>query len=156
MIAIFKHIIEILNNPYLVSRIQEFLGIKLVKIENEEKSIKNDITGSFTNTKNKYGYKEMAMLDNRTCIYQQNCQFLYYFFMIITSMGNEIFYIFFLPLLMWNFDVKITYLTTMSWALSMYIGQASKDLIKMPRPATPPVIRMLFKLFVTHSIESNL
>lgn len=144
MREIFKNIFVVLNNPYLVSRIQEFFGITFIKVENDEQSTNSNNSGSYENTKDKQKYHKMPMLDNQTCIYSQNSEYIYYFFMIITSMGNEIFYIFFLPLLMWNFDDKITYLTTMSWALSMYIGQASKDLIRLPRPVTPPVIEIFY------------
>ena len=28
------------------------------------------------------------------------------------------------------------------WCLSMFVGQASKEIFQRPRPATPPVVRM--------------
>ncbi len=133
-------IFESLNDPFLVARVQSFFGLKLIKILDKS----SDIDGSKSSTKpNCY---EMSMVDkNKTCLYLRSSQFFYYFFMIMTGLGNEYFYIFFLPMLMWNFDDKLAFLTTISWAFSMYLGQASKDILKIPRPATPPVIKLEFR-----------
>jgi membrane-associated phospholipid phosphatase len=66
--------------------------------------------------------------------YKINNKFFYYFFLFITHLGNEIFYILFLPILTWNFDDTTVCLTCMSWSISMYLGQASKEIFKIPRP----------------------
>lgn len=69
-------------------------------------------------------------------------RFFYYFFNFITHFGNEIFYILFLPIMAWNYDDRVVYLTCLAWALNMYIGQASKEYFQMSRPLSPPVVRL--------------
>jgi len=140
MRTFLRLIFESLNSPHLVSSIQSFFGLKLIKIL--DKPTKSG--GSTPSTKS--NHYEMPMIDkNKTCLYSRSSELVYNFFMIMTGLGNEYFYIFFLPMLMWNFNDKLTFLTTLSWAFSMYLGQASKDIIQIPRPATPPVIKLEYR-----------
>lgn len=67
---------------------------------------------------------------------------LYYLFNFGANLGNEIFYITFFPFWLWNIDSFVGRRVCIFWALFMYLGQVTKDLLKIPRPASPPVIRM--------------
>jgi hypothetical protein len=127
-----------LNNPYLVARVQKFFGINFIKVRDLTSSEKPE-------SKPKSNHHEMPMDESHVCVYSVDIRFFYHFFMVITNLGNEIFYIFFLPVMMWNFHDKITFLTTISWAFNMYLGQATKDLIQLPRPATPPVVKLEYR-----------
>ena len=69
-------------------------------------------------------------------------RFFYYLFHFGANLGNEIFYITFYPFWIWNIDGFVGRRVCIFWALFMYCGQATKDILKIPRPAAPPVMRM--------------
>jgi len=68
--------------------------------------------------------------------------FFYYLFHIGAGLGNEMFYCCFFPYWFWNVDGYVCRRLVLTWCMIMYIGQALKDIIRLPRPASPPVIRM--------------
>lgn len=70
-------------------------------------------------------------------------------------MGNEIFYILFLPILSWMYDDRTMFCTCMAWAFTMYIGQAIKDILKIPRPRTPPVVKIEDKYLLEYGFPST-
>ena len=74
--------------------------------------------------------------------YQLSINYRYYFFHTGAALGNEIFYSIFFPCWFWNVDGAIARKITMVWGIFMYIGQATKDLMAMPRPASPPVVKL--------------
>lgn len=134
MASLVRQVVECLDNPALVARTQSFFGIDFIAVR--------DLREKHKSASSNKEHCEMAMLDSQVCVYSVKSRFFYHFFHVVTNLGNEYFYILFLPVLMWNFNDTITFLTTMSWAFSMYLGQASKDLLRMPRPATPPVVKL--------------
>lgn len=71
----------------------------------------------------------------------ETCSLVDIYFKLATTMGYEPFYITFLPFLSWNLDILIVRHLMVLWALSMYVGQAFKCLIKWKRPM-PPAIRL--------------
>ena len=64
------------------------------------------------------------------------------YFRLASELGYEPFYITILPIFYWNIDTLMFRHFVMLWVLSMYIGQALKSLIKLPRPPAPPAIRL--------------
>ena len=42
----------------------------------------------------------------------------------------------------WNIDGVIGRKISLFWAFYMYIGQATKDILAIPRPSTPPVVKL--------------
>jgi len=42
----------------------------------------------------------------------------------------------------WNVDGCVARQIGMLWAFFMYIGQATKDVLAIPRPASPPVLQL--------------
>lgn len=42
----------------------------------------------------------------------------------------------------WNIDRGILSQVAILWAFFMYIGQATKDILAMPRPSSPPVLQI--------------
>ncbi|XP_068682935.1 sphingosine-1-phosphate phosphatase 2-like [Montipora foliosa] len=72
-------------------------------------------------------------------LYEFN-SFFHALFWFGSSLGYEIFYTTFFPFLFWNIDEYLVRRTVLMWALIMYLGQASKDVIQWPRPPSPPVI----------------
>lgn len=144
------NIIDRLNDSNLVARIQKYFGIKFHQVVN---SNSNNSNGT-TNTGKDKIFK-MNMLDDQKCLYSITNPMFYWFFMVCTHMGNEIFYILFLPLLAWNYSDKIMYLTCISWSLTMFIGQATKDILKIPRPLTPPVVKLEEKYLLEYGFPST-
>ncbi|XP_063295017.1 sphingosine-1-phosphate phosphatase 1 [Pelobates fuscus] len=67
---------------------------------------------------------------------------LYYLFSFGTELGNELFYISFFPFWMWNVDPWVARRLVIVWVWVMYLGQCTKDLIRWPRPPSPPVIKL--------------
>lgn len=78
-------------------------------------------------------HKQSYVIENRV---------LFYLFSFGASLGNEIFYIVFFTYGMWNFDSYVFRKTTIPWCISMYLGQAAKDIICWPRPSSPPAVRL--------------
>lgn len=69
-------------------------------------------------------------------------RFLYYAFTLGTELGNELFYISFFPFLTWNVDPYAARRLIALWVWVMYLGQCTKDLLRWPRPASPPVVKL--------------
>ncbi|XP_076978540.1 sphingosine-1-phosphate phosphatase 1 [Tamandua tetradactyla] len=67
---------------------------------------------------------------------------LYYLFCFGTELGNELFYITFFPFWVWNLDPLVGRRLVVIWVLVMYLGQCTKDVIRWPRPASPPVVKL--------------
>ncbi|XP_053164658.1 sphingosine-1-phosphate phosphatase 2 isoform X3 [Hemicordylus capensis] len=74
--------------------------------------------------------------------YLVNNYFYYYLFRISSAMGQEVFYITFLPFSYWIINPYVARRLIIMWSLVMYIGQVSKDLLKWPRPYSPPVVKL--------------
>nr|XP_009674106.1 PREDICTED: sphingosine-1-phosphate phosphatase 2 [Struthio camelus australis] len=68
--------------------------------------------------------------------------FYYYLFKFSAALGEEVFYITFLPFTYWNIDHSVSRRMIIIWSIVMYIGQVSKDLLKWPRPLSPPVVKL--------------
>jgi sphingosine-1-phosphate phosphatase 1 len=151
-------LVGFLNDPHLVASVQNTFGIRMIGVvtqnqdENEHEKkyngncMQNHNEDKYYQQKNQI--KHVKLLDNKKCLYKVDSKFFYWFFLFITQMGNEIFYILFLPMLSWNYDYKFMYLTAVSWSIVMYIGQAMKDIIELPRPMTPPAIKLEEKYFL--------
>ena len=58
------------------------------------------------------------------------------------ALGNEAMFASFLPFLYWNISWPLARHMIVVWFFSEYIGQVIKDLLCLPRPKTPPVIRL--------------
>ncbi|XP_007058248.3 sphingosine-1-phosphate phosphatase 2 [Chelonia mydas] len=68
--------------------------------------------------------------------------FYYYLFKFSSTLGEEIFYITFLPFTYWNINHDVSRRLIMMWCIAMYIGQVTKDILKWPRPHSPPVVKL--------------
>ena len=68
--------------------------------------------------------------------------FLDLYFRLATECGHEPFYITFIPFIFWNIDGFLAYKAIVLWSISMYVGQACKQLFQWKRPANPPSFRL--------------
>ncbi|RNA38492.1 sphingosine-1-phosphate phosphatase 2 [Brachionus plicatilis] len=132
------NLVNFLNDPHLVTKTQNHFSLSLIDVISDEECNQQD---KFKSTSLKH-VKSVNHLNNTKCLYLVGNYFYYWFFLFITNIGNEVFYISFLPFVTWNYDDKVMILTCMAWAISMYIGQALKDILKMPRPSSPPVAKI--------------
>lgn len=82
-------------------------------------------------------------------------RFLYYLFSFSSSLGNEVFYLMFYPYCVWNLDSLVGRDTCFVWCLCMYLGQATKDYLLWPRPASPPVVRLENEFLQESSMPST-
>lgn len=63
-------------------------------------------------------------------------------FKIAASLGDEVFYISFIPALLWEVDLTVGRRLLLVWAASMYGGQLLKERLQLPRP-DPRVVAQL-------------
>eukprot|EP01087_Luapelamoeba_hula_P011896 TRINITY_DN3299_c0_g1_i1.p1 TRINITY_DN3299_c0_g1~~TRINITY_DN3299_c0_g1_i1.p1 ORF type:complete len:415 (-),score=39.54 TRINITY_DN3299_c0_g1_i1:81-1325(-) len=68
--------------------------------------------------------------------------FLHYLFVYGTAAGHELFYIIVLPFLYWMLDQRIGRRALVVWGTVFYVGQLLKDVLKLPRPPSPPAMRL--------------
>jgi sphingosine-1-phosphate phosphatase 1 len=78
--------------------------------------------------------------NHETCNYKINNIFWYYLFSFGASLGYETFYATFFPFWFWNIDSAVGRRMVLVWVIIMYFGQVLKDIIRWPRPASPPVV----------------
>uniref|UniRef100_H3D9Y6 Sphingosine-1-phosphate phosphatase 2 n=1 Tax=Tetraodon nigroviridis TaxID=99883 RepID=H3D9Y6_TETNG len=74
---------------------------------------------------------------------------------VFRSMGHEIFYITCLPCIHWNLDPFLCRRLVNMWTMVMYIGQLMKDLLKLPRPPSPPVVKLETRVDVEYGLPST-
>lgn len=82
-------------------------------------------------------------------------KFFWIFFHLGAAMGNEIFYCLFFPFWFWNVDGAIARKVGFLWGVFMYIGQATKDFLCMPRPASPPVVKLESRYVAEYGFPST-
>ncbi|XP_046816110.1 sphingosine-1-phosphate phosphatase 1-like isoform X1 [Vespa crabro] len=108
-------------------------------------------------------------------------RFWYYLFLFGTELGDEIFYSAFIPFWFWNIDGAVGRRVVLVWAIVMSIGkvihltyilqfsqysisivlyyclvgQALKDVIRWPRPACPPAVRLQNKWSEEYGMPST-
>ena len=82
-------------------------------------------------------------------------RFWFYLFHLGAAMGNEIFYSLFFPVWFWNIDGVIARKVAILWGTFMYVGQATKDIVCLPRPASPPVVKLEERYRLEHGMPST-
>ena len=70
-------------------------------------------------------------------LYNRYIHSLYFFG---SGLGDEMFYLTVFPFLFWNWDEYVMRRLVFLWVFSMYVGQGLKDVLRWPRPPSPPVI----------------
>lgn len=81
--------------------------------------------------------------------------FYYYLFRFSAALGQEVFYITFLPFTHWNIDPYLSRRLVIIWVLVMYIGQVAKDILKWPRPFSPPVVKLEKRVIAEYGMPST-
>jgi hypothetical protein len=114
------------------------------KATNSQSTQTNEFKINTENDELKRTKKLVNITDDKNIIANTtiHIKFWYYFFRLGAAMGNEIFYCLFFPFWFWNVDGAIARKVGFLWGIYMTVGQATKDLLCMPRPASPPVVKL--------------
>ncbi|XP_013142811.1 PREDICTED: sphingosine-1-phosphate phosphatase 2-like [Papilio polytes] len=149
--------IEYLNDPLLVVKVQNFFGVIYKTISHEgsaeitnserlnrenegfelkqHKRVPSNISSSSQSSYDTDTSAESAGREEVVC--HINNKFWYWLFVVGTALGDEIFYVTFIPFWFWNIDGAVGRRVILVWTIVMYIGQGSKDIIRWPRPGYP-------------------
>uniref|UniRef100_A0A6I8Q2D9 Sphingosine-1-phosphate phosphatase 2 n=1 Tax=Xenopus tropicalis TaxID=8364 RepID=A0A6I8Q2D9_XENTR len=167
-------LLKSLQDPQLVAQFQRYCGLTL-QPKGEANGISlgnypletnqgarckttggNGIPQQNGNTNHSNGsYANGALKQGNTKKYRVQNYFLYYLFRFAAALGQEVFYITFLPFTYWNLDPFIGHRLVVVWAIVMYLGQASKDLLKWPRPSSPPVVKLETRVDAEYGMPST-
>lgn len=170
-------LLSTLHSPQLVADFQRVCGVSVLEseplIDNGTGKSCNDFdisklsdTVNISKRKRKNGNKtdlekelkigkSQSDLHSGSMKFKVTNRFLYYIFCFGSSLGNEIFYICFFPFWFWNIDGYVGRRLCFFWGLFMYLGQATKDVLRIPRPASPPVIRMEDRYALEYGMPST-
>ena len=138
-----------LNDPHLVWKFQQALGVRVLS-ESQEATANGGPTpnGAIRRIATKAVSKSRRKGRNPLSSVQQPGEVVEtwplvdIYFKLATELGYEPFYITVMPFLLWNFDTVIVRHAILLWGMSMYIGQAAKNVFKMSRPSCPPAVRI--------------
>ena len=178
-----KNIVEYLKDPQLVADFQSFCGVTRLDIDKDGKPLSNTVKHELS--VNEAGDVNTCIVQNGCSVeikekllkrkqelakgvksedpeelkyedlYVIEYPLLYYMFRFSSALGNESFYTLFLPACIWAFDPVVARQQLLFWAFYMYVGQALKDIIKWPRPASPPVIQLERRYVLEYGMPST-
>lgn len=148
MIRMMNNLFDKLKCPHLVASFQQSFGI-VPHFGRTEKTdyfsylnYRDQCNGSYDSANTPTGKtQDSSYLDNdlrkgktpKVVYFDVKSKFWYYLFLFGAALGYEVFYATFFPLWFWNIDGAIGRRMVLLWAISMYIGQSLKDIIKWPR-----------------------
>lgn len=154
-----------LQDPELVARFQRRCGLFLVEASHHKqgKGTRNQANGQRTvqweqhDTNSNYKYKENGYAADVCGAPQYHVRNwpLHFLFLFSAGLGREIFYITCLPCLHWNLDPFLCRRLVNVWTLVMYVGQVMKDILKLPRPGSPPVVKLETRVDAEYGLPST-
>ncbi|KAM9733546.1 sphingosine-1-phosphate phosphatase 2 isoform 2-T2 [Menidia menidia] len=80
---------------------------------------------------------------------------LHCLFLLSAGLGHEIFYITCLPNIHWSLDPFLCRRLVNMWTVVMYVGQVMKDVLKLPRPPSPPVVKLETRVDAEYGLPST-
>ena len=130
-------------------------GLSSKSIDSESTSFRrprkgNDNKGNFSTT-NVIEESPKSASEGEV-LYNRYIHSLYFFG---SGLGDEVFYLTVFPFLFWNWDEYVMRRLVLLWVFSMYIGQGLKDVLRWPRPPSPPVIVMETKYESEYGMPST-
>ncbi|XP_037122909.1 sphingosine-1-phosphate phosphatase 2 isoform X1 [Syngnathus acus] len=90
-----------------------------------------------------------------TPAYEVRNRLLHFLFLFSAGLGDEVFYITCLPCIHWCLDPFLCRRLINMWTLVMYIGQVMKDVLKLPRPTSPPVVKLEMRVDAEYGLPST-
>ncbi|XP_040901654.1 sphingosine-1-phosphate phosphatase 2 isoform X2 [Toxotes jaculatrix] len=162
-----------LHDSELVARFQRRCGLFLVEAAHHSRGRTRAPTGTSVYTgkprgqlkgswdhedsNSNYKYKEngCALSDCSRPQYEVRNWLLHFLFLFSSGLGHEIFYITCLPCLHWNLDPFLCRRLVNMWMVVMYVGQVMKDVLKLPRPRSPPVVKLETRVDAEYGLPST-
>jgi len=117
----------------VVMRFQSMCGIELIE---------SNVTQSVNAPKNESQIVDESIHRSTTQRYRVTQPVIHAYFTMAAAMGNELFYIVFLPLLHWLIDATLLRRVILMWLATYWVGQCVKDLMQLPRPASPMIAKL--------------
>ncbi|XP_029965329.1 sphingosine-1-phosphate phosphatase 2 [Salarias fasciatus] len=158
-------LLSYLQDPELVARFQRRCGLFLVEAphHNQGRRTGNRTRGpprgrwDHQDNNSNYEYKESGYAADVHSgpQYQVRNWPLHFLFLFSAGLGHEIFYITCLPCIHWNLDPFLCRRLVNVWTLVMYIGQVMKDILKLPRPGSPPVVKLETRVDAEYGLPST-
>ena len=102
-----------------------------------------------------YSSSSPEVEDQNLVLYSVTNYLWYYIFLLGTQLGDETYYSIFFCFWFWNIDGAVGRRVILVWNLIMYIGQGMKDVIRWPRPSSPPVIQLEKKWALEYGMPST-
>ncbi|KAM4627431.1 sphingosine-1-phosphate phosphatase 2 [Polymixia lowei] len=163
-----------LHDSELVARFQRRCGLFLTEAAHLSGEEKRTLTGSplrhvekpgeklkerrhqqDNNSNDKYKENGSAVSGCDRPQYEVRNRLLYFLFLVSAGLGHEVFYITCLPCIHWSLDPFLCRRLVNMWILVMYVGQVMKDLLKMPRPLSPPVVKLETRVDAEYGLPST-
>ncbi|XP_035009329.1 sphingosine-1-phosphate phosphatase 2 [Hippoglossus stenolepis] len=159
-----------LNGPEPVARFQRLCGLFLVEAARDSRGRTRapahadnkpcgQVQGTWDHQDNNSEYKYM---ENGCGVggcsrpqYEVRNWLLHFLFLFSSALGHEIFYITCLPCIHWNLDPFLCRRLINIWTLVMYVGQVMKDVLKLPRPHSPPVVKLETRVDAEYGLPST-
>ncbi|XP_067307972.1 sphingosine-1-phosphate phosphatase 2 [Pseudorasbora parva] len=174
-------VISYLNSPELVVGFQRCCGLFLRETETSSfitqngrinangsddgpvtthrrkaEQVANGTSGAHDSNSNyKCGSSQYENKDHSRTHYEVRNWLFYFLFVTSSTLGHEVFYITFLPCIHWNLDPFLCRRLVNVWAVVMYIGQVMKDILKLPRPPSPPVVKLETRVDAEYGLPST-
>ncbi|XP_005805947.1 sphingosine-1-phosphate phosphatase 2 [Xiphophorus maculatus] len=161
-----QELMAYLQDPELVARFQRKCGLYLVEGSNPgpgrsrsangapitQEKPRGQLQGSWDrqDSNSNYEYK-----DCKKPQYEVRNRLLHFLFLFSAALGHEVFYITCLPCIHWNLDPFLCRRLVNMWTLVMYVGQVMKDLLKLPRPPSPPVVKLETRVDAEYGLPST-
>ncbi|XP_008290637.1 sphingosine-1-phosphate phosphatase 2, partial [Stegastes partitus] len=165
-----QELLAYLQDPELVARFQRRCGLFLVGGAHHgtggragapvgAEGPRGGLRGSWDqqDSNSNYKYKEngCAVSDSSKPRYEVRNWLLHILFLVSAGLGHEIFYITCLPCIHWSLDPFLCRRLVNMWALVMYVGQVMKDVLKLPRPLSPPVVKLETRVDAEYGLPST-
>jgi len=178
MLSVMASVISYLQDAETVAKFQRLCGIVIrsnASVEQHEDervvdghcSLVNEDINGYRRVKNRSPLTlsgsrdvvatstELLYTARHSVDYEVTNRFFYYLFHFGANLGNEIFYMTFFPFWFWNIDGCVGRQLCTFWCIFMYLGQATKDIVKLPRPASPPVIQLEKRYALEYGMPST-
>ncbi|XP_020774237.1 sphingosine-1-phosphate phosphatase 2 isoform X1 [Boleophthalmus pectinirostris] len=162
-----------LQDSELVARFQRCCGLYLIRegAESHHNMSRNQTCRTGTAHKDEACGQPRQRFDNNSnaeykenghCVkngrrpeYEVRTPLLHLLFLFSSGLGHEVFYISCLPWLHWNLDPFLCRRLVNMWTVVMYVGQVLKDLLKLPRPLSPPVVKLEKRVVAEYGLPST-
>ncbi|TMS07838.1 Sphingosine-1-phosphate phosphatase 2 [Larimichthys crocea] len=169
-----RNLLAYLHDSELVARFQRRCGLFLVDGAHHDRGKTHASSGTSVHTdvshehlrvrwekqdkNSNFKHKENGYADGGRSgppQYEVRNWLLHFLFLISAGLGHEIFYITCLPCIHWNLDPFLCRRLVNIWVMVMYIGQVMKDMLKLPRPYSPPVVKLETRVDAEYGLPST-